>query len=66
MEYLIEILEREDYIQNSVSTAWLDRITSHRTDQKSNYIMGVYAGAVHIARRKFSKNLMHIEEALVK
>lgn len=67
VEYLIEILETEDYIKNVFHTAWLDRIISHRSENhKSNYIMGIYAGAVHIARRKFTKDLLHIEDALLK
>lgn len=67
VEYLIEILETEDYIKNAIHTSWLDQMISHRIEHhNSNYIMGIYAGAVHIARRKFSKNLLHIEEALGK
>lgn len=50
VEYLITLLESREFQDNDIDTAWLDRLIAERTHaEKPDVLLGVVAGALHIA-----------------
>lgn len=50
VEYLITLLESRDFQDNAIDTAWLDKLIAERTHaEKPDVLLGVIAGALHIA-----------------
>lgn len=69
VEYLITLLETDDFQHNRIDTAWLDRLISEKsllTTVRPNELISVCVAAVHIAHRKISEAFLDFEASLSK
>lgn len=67
VEYLITLLESESFKGNAIDTAWLDTLISERrNDDKPDLLLGVIAGALHIADRHMGDVKRSFRETLAK
>ncbi|RKO91753.1 acetyl-CoA carboxylase [Blyttiomyces helicus] len=65
VEYLVRLLETEDYVANAVTTGWLDaRISSKVDSGKPDWVLAVICGAVGKARSVFARRLTEYTRAL--
>ena len=49
VEYLIKLLETEEYQNNRITTGWLDKLISENVQaEKPDVMLGVIYGALHI------------------
>jgi acetyl-CoA carboxylase/biotin carboxylase 1 len=64
VDYLIKLLEDEQYLKNQVDTGWLDKlISSNVRTEKPNMILSLICVAIHIADKKLAKTLHNFESA---
>ncbi|KND02645.1 uncharacterized protein SPPG_01732 [Spizellomyces punctatus DAOM BR117] len=67
VEYLIKILETGTYIDNNVTTGWLDVLISRKVEiEKPDSILTAICGAVVKAHTRFEANLAEYHRALEK
>jgi len=58
IEYLVRILEMEEYKANKVNTSWMDGLIAHHFDvEKPEQTLSVVCGAVSKAFMKFQENM---------
>lgn len=67
VEYLITLLESRDFQDNDIDTAWLDRLIAERKHaEKPDVLLGVIAGALHIADSTLSEATKSFQRSLEK
>lgn len=71
VEYLITLLESRDFQDNDIDTAWLDRLIAERTNAEKPFaekdvMLGVIAGALHIADLALSQANQSFQRSLEK
>ncbi|XP_059157454.1 acetyl-CoA carboxylase-like isoform X2 [Physella acuta] len=67
VEYLIKLLETETYQQNSITTAWLDRLIAEKVQaEKPDIMLGVVCGALHIADQAILTGFQDFQTSLEK
>lgn len=67
IEYLIRVLEMEEYKTNKVNTSWMDGLIAHKFDvEKPEQILSVVCGAVSKAFIKFQENMVEYSQTLEK
>ena len=65
VEYLIKLLETEEFQNNKISTGWLDRLISENVQaEKPNTMLGVICGALHIADQKIQQAFQDFQSSL--
>ncbi|KAK0166882.1 hypothetical protein PV327_004353 [Microctonus hyperodae] len=67
VEYLITLLETENFQTNNIDTAWLDALIAERVrSDKPDVLLGVTCGALHIADRTITASFSGFQSALEK
>ncbi|XP_076323761.1 acetyl-CoA carboxylase-like [Tachypleus tridentatus] len=67
VEYLITLIETEDYQLNRIDTGWLDqRIAERVQSEKPDTMLSVICGSLHIADRTILKNFHDFQSSLEK
>lgn len=67
VEYLITLLETNSFTDNTIDTAWLDRLIAERVQcEKPNMFLGVVCGALHIADRQITDSFTSFQTSLEK
>ena len=67
VEYLIKLLETETYQNNSITTAWLDKLIAEKVQaEKPDLMLGVVCGAMHIADQAILGGLQEFQTSLEK
>ncbi|CAF0748849.1 unnamed protein product [Brachionus calyciflorus] len=65
VEYLIKLLETDDYLQNRTDTGWLDQLISNRiVTQKPDLILSIICTALHVADKKIEANFHNYQHNL--
>ena len=65
VEILIRLFERDDYINNTVETSWLDGlIAEHFQTEKPNILLSIVCGAIHIADETFRTSFQNFQSSL--
>ncbi|RKO93138.1 acetyl-CoA carboxylase [Blyttiomyces helicus] len=65
VEYLVRLLETDDYVGNGVTTEWLDAIISANVEaRKPDWALAALCGAVGKARAVFARSLAEYTRAL--
>ncbi|XP_048578343.1 acetyl-CoA carboxylase-like isoform X1 [Nematostella vectensis] len=65
VEYLIKLLEKDSFKSNRFSTNWLDSLIAEREQtEKPEPILGVIAGAIHVADATITKRFANYRDAL--
>ncbi|XP_071137494.1 acetyl-CoA carboxylase-like isoform X4 [Mytilus edulis] len=67
VEYLIKLLETEEYQNNRISTAWLDKLISEKVQaEKPPTMLGVICGALHIGDQTITTSFQNFQASLEK
>lgn len=67
VEYIIKLLEAQAFIDNSVTTSWLDKLISSNIEtEKPDYVLAAICGAVSKAVSWYDKNLADSLSAIEK
>lgn len=67
VEYLITLLESREFQDNEIDTAWLDKLIAERThSEKPDVLLGVIAGALHIADITIRDAMQSFQKSLEK
>ncbi|CAC5416437.1 ACACA [Mytilus coruscus] len=67
VEYLIKLLETEEYQNNRISTAWLDKLISEKVQaEKPPTMLGVICGALHIGDQTITSSFQNFQASLEK
>ncbi|CAL1538931.1 unnamed protein product [Lymnaea stagnalis] len=67
VEYLIKLLETETYQNNSITTAWLDKLIAEKVQaEKPDFMLGVVCGALHIADQAILTGFQEFQTSLEK
>lgn len=67
VEYLITLLESRQFQDNQIDTAWLDKLIAERSmADKPDVMLGVIAGALHIANQAMSSAVQSFQKSLEK
>ncbi|UJR23581.1 hypothetical protein I4U23_026570 [Adineta vaga] len=65
VEILIQLLETEVYIDNTIKTSWLDElIAEHFQTEKPNVMLSIVCAAIHIADDTFKINFQNFQSSL--
>lgn len=65
MEYLITLLESLNFSENSVDTAWLDKLITDRVQSlKPNIFLSLCTAGIHIAENWITEHFIQFENAL--
>ncbi|XP_055889242.1 acetyl-CoA carboxylase-like isoform X3 [Biomphalaria glabrata] len=67
VEYLIKLLETETYQNNTITTAWLDKLIAEKVQaEKPDLMLGVVCGALHIADQAILTGFQDFQTSLEK
>ena len=67
VEYLIKLLETEEYQNNKISTAWLDKLISEKVQaEKPPTMLGVICGVLHIGDQTINSSFQDFQASLEK
>ncbi|KAF8785887.1 Acetyl-CoA carboxylase like protein [Argiope bruennichi] len=67
VEYLITLLETEDFQRNNINTIWLDHLISEKVKaEKPDTFLAVICGSLHVADRKILDNFHNFQTSLEK
>lgn len=67
VEYLIKLLETEEYQNNKISTAWLDKLISEKVQaEKPPTMLGVICGVLHIGDQTITNSFQDFQASLEK
>ncbi|KAL2915487.1 acetyl-coenzyme-A carboxylase [Polyrhizophydium stewartii] len=67
IEYLIKLLETDDYVENRFTTQWLDALIAKRVEiERPDKILTAICGAVVKAHARFTKDTAEFRSALEK
>ncbi|KAG8315425.1 hypothetical protein J6590_071134 [Homalodisca vitripennis] len=65
VEYLITLLETDAFQNNTIDTAWLDKLIAEKVQsEKPDILLGVICGALHIADRKVQDAFQNFQSSL--
>ena len=65
VEYLITLLETEDFQQNNISTTWLDdRVAQRFKLEKPNSLLAVICGSLHVADQVIANSFQYFQASL--
>jgi len=65
VEYLVRLLETEQFIRNKIDTAWLDNLIAEKMKAESpDTIPAVICGALHVADDIINSNFINYQSAL--
>ncbi|XP_068461041.1 acetyl-CoA carboxylase isoform X2 [Clinocottus analis] len=58
VEYLIKLLETENFRNNDIDTSWLDRLIAEKVQaERPDTMLGIVCGALHVADASFQKSM---------
>ncbi|XP_062514869.1 acetyl-CoA carboxylase-like [Corticium candelabrum] len=67
VEYLIKLLEADEFISNDISTVWLDKLIAGRVQsEKPDIMVAVVAASLHVADSTFQKRFSQYEHSLAR
>ncbi|XP_054720089.1 acetyl-CoA carboxylase-like [Uloborus diversus] len=67
VEYLITLLETEDFQKNNINTSWLDHLISEKVKaEKPDTMLAVICGSLHVADRTILDNFHNFQVSLEK
>ena len=67
VEYLITLLETEDFMKNNFNTGWLDQLIAERVQSgKPKTSLALICGCIHVVDSKMQTNLTHFQASLQK
>ncbi|GFR07112.1 acetyl-CoA carboxylase [Trichonephila clavata] len=67
VEYLITLLETDDFQRNNINTIWLDHLISEKVKaEKPDTTLAVVCGSLHVADRKILDNFLNFQTSLEK
>lgn len=67
VEYLITLLESDNFKENTIDTAWLDTLIAERKQfDKPDILLSVIAGALHIADQHINEAELSFRQSLEK
>ncbi|GIY74921.1 acetyl-CoA carboxylase 1 [Caerostris extrusa] len=67
VEYLITLLETDDFQRNNINTIWLDHLISEKVKaEKPDTTLAVICGSLHVADRKILDNFHKFQTSLEK
>ncbi|TPX49071.1 acetyl-CoA carboxylase [Synchytrium endobioticum] len=67
VEFLVKLLEHETYVNNAVTTGWLDMLIAQRLQvEKPDSILAAVCGAVYKSCTRFENNISEYRKALEK
>ena len=65
VEYLITLLETEDFQRNNISTTWLDAMIAQRfKSEKPDPLLAVICGSLHVADQTILNSFQHFQTSL--
>ena len=65
VEYLIKLLETEEYQNNRITTGWLDKLISENVQaEKPDVMLGVISRALHIGDFQFQDSFQTFQASL--
>ncbi|EFX86656.1 hypothetical protein DAPPUDRAFT_222043 [Daphnia pulex] len=65
VEYLITLLETEDFQRNNISTTWLDAMIAQRfKSEKPDQLLAVICGSLHVADQTILNSFQHFQASL--
>lgn len=65
VEYLIKLLETEDYLQNRFDTGWLDKLIADKIQtEKPDLMLSVICTSLHVADRKIAAHFLNYQNSL--
>lgn len=65
VEYLIKLLETEDYMQNRFDTGWLDKLIANNVQtEKPDIMLSLICTSVHVADRKIAAQFLNYQSGL--
>ena len=65
VEYLITLLETEDFQRNNISTTWLDAMIAQRfKSEKPDTLLAIICGALHVADQTILNSFQHFQSSL--
>jgi len=65
VEYLITLLETEDFQRNNISTTWLDAMIAQRfKSEKPDQLLAVICGSLHVADQTVQNAFQHFQTSL--
>ena len=65
VEYLVKLLEKEDFKNNAISTEWLDKLIEERMQaERPETMVAITCGAAHIADVELTKQLDEFSHSL--
>jgi len=65
VEYLITLLETDDFQQNNISTTWLDaRVAQRFKSEKPDSLLAVICGSLHVADQAILNSFQYFQASL--
>jgi acetyl-CoA carboxylase/biotin carboxylase 1 len=65
VEYLIKLLETDQYLQNNVDTGWLDKLIAEKLiTQKPDLLVSIICTSLHIADKKIEAKFKNYQSSL--
>lgn len=65
VEYLITLLETDDFQRNNISTTWLDAMIAQRfKSEKPDQLLAVICGSLHVADQTILNSFQHFQASL--
>lgn len=65
VEYLIKLLETEDYLQNRFDTGWLDKLIAEKIQtEKPDLMLSLICTSLHVADRKIAAQFLNYQSSL--
>lgn len=65
VEYLITLLETEDFQRNNISTTWLDAMIAQRfKSEKPDPLLAIICGSLHVADQTILNAFQHFQTSL--
>ena len=65
VEYLVMLLEKQEFVDNSLSTGWLDLLIANKESaKKPDKMLALICGAIHVADGTISTNFQSFKASL--
>ena len=65
VEYLIKLLETEQFQVNTFHTGWLDKLIAEKVQaEKPDTMLGVICGSLHVAIKTINNSFTHFKNTL--
>ena len=65
VEYLIKLLEKDSFSNNSIDTGWLDKLIAEKVKaEKPDTMLGVVCGSLHVADQAIINSVQTFQSTL--